>query len=932
MKHILILGHGAREEAIRRKFDEDPSVTTYVSRSTNFAEIAAICTRCNIDIAFPSTESYLCDGIADYLTEFCPSLKVFGPTRSQARIEGSKLFSKKLMNDVGLPTPAFEYFAKPGDFDVNDLNSNSYDRMVMKYSGLAQGKGVFLPENGDEDGVRDIAHRLLRNGGSGMIIEERLTGREVSVLAFCNGDEAYLMPPAQDYKRMYDGDQGPNTGGMGALCPSNMSASEMEDIKGYMDAVVKKLKYKGVLYAGLMMVDMPAIGGNISRPYFLEFNCRFGDPEAQVILNLLNSPLLEVISACVDGDKVTAEWKDDTVAVAVVMAHEDYPKRKLDRAVEVKIQRDLMDPSVRVYESNITHSGRKMYTSGGRVLSVVSTSCSLRGAIDNIYDNIEHISYEGAYFRRDIGCNSGENVRYKDKLPRVGIMASGNGTCLEKLMKYETDCIKIIVADKPDAGIISKAQRYNIPFLYLPSPQDQRHFDRSGRTREEYDQKIVNVFRQFDIDVVILAGYMKIVSSELFGDIKTVNIHPSLLPAYGGMTGTEVHRSVIENKDAVSGCTLHEVTERVDGGRVLIQSEYELKPGETTASLKENVQELEKDVILQFVRDHSPSKTEYPVDIEEGNSFVEELKKTNPVVGGYYAGYDIGGLQLAATADGVGTKLNLALEYGGLGDIGIDLVAMNVNDLIAGGAKPLFFLDYMAVDSMDKKMCSQVIRGINKGCKMSGCELIGGETAEMKDIYMKGKMDLAGFAVGRSVHEFGGPGHQVMTDKCILYGLPSSGIHSNGYTLVNKLMKKFLRHFPKGGYRPPGLNHNIYAGCSDTQFPCISDILKPTRIYTELLDMYKIYPSNILGVAHITGGGYKDNIKRILPDHLTFELEEWKFPSIFQWIQKESNLSTSEMLDVFNCGYGMVIVSNAELPLERIGRLVERNKVPLPQL
>jgi phosphoribosylamine--glycine ligase/phosphoribosylaminoimidazole synthetase len=867
----------------------------------------------------------LCNGIVDYLMEECPSLKVFGPTKEQARIEGSKRFSKKLMDERGIPTPAFEYFAEPSEFDVNDLDVKSYDKMVIKYSGLAQGKGVFLPNNGDEEGVKNTICRLFENGDDGIIIEERLTGREVSVLAFCNGEEACLMPPAQDYKRIHDGDTGPNTGGMGALCPSNVSADSMEEIKGYMDAIVKKMKYKGVLYAGIMMVDMPAIGGDIARPYFLEFNCRFGDPEAQVILNLLDSPLLGIITACMSSEKVLANWKDETVAVAVVMAHEDYPIKKLDVATEVKIKRNEMDPCIKIYESNVTHTDKKRYTTGGRVLSVVCTSSSLRGAIDNIYDNIGCISYDGVYFRRDIGCNSGENVRYKENLPKVGIMASGNGTCLEKLMKHEADCIKIIVVDKPDAGVIDKAQNYKIPFLYLPSPHSSGQYDRSGRTREEYDQKIVNIFRQFDIDLVILAGYMRIVSSELFEDIETVNIHPSLLPAYEGMTGTEIHESVIRNGDTISGCTLHRVVSRVDGGKTLVQKRYQLKSDETPASLKENVQALEKDVVIQFVREYSTGKIEYSVDIEEGNEFVEELKKTNPAVGGYYAGYDVGGIQLAATADGVGTKLNIALEYGGLGDIGIDLVAMNVNDLIAGGAKPLFFLDYMAVDSMDKKMCSRVISGINRGCKMAGCELIGGETAEMKDIYMKGKMDLAGFAIGRSVHEFGG---QAMTDECILYGIPSSGIHSNGYTLVNKLMKKFLRHFSKGSYRPPEPDQNIYVHNPDAIFPCISDILKPTRIYTELLDMYKTYPSNILGVAHITGGGYKDNLKRILPDHLTFELEEWKFPHIFEWIQRESNLSTSEMLDVFNCGYGMVIISNTELPLKQIGRLVEKSKVP----
>ena len=164
----------------------------------------------------------------------------------------------------------------------------------------------------------------------------------------------------------------------------------------------------------------------------------------------------------------------------------------------------------------------------------------------------------------------------------------------------------------------------------------------------------------------------------------------------------------------------------------------------------------------------------------------------------------------------------------------------------------------------------------------------------MQGIYLKDKLDLAGFSVGEIIYDL--PKQNLMSDKCILYGIPSSGIHSNGYTLVRKLIEK-------------------------SRSPLPNEILKPTRIYTELLKLYEKYPQNILGVAHITGGGFHDNLIRILPENLYFELDNWEFPDIFKWIQKESQLTRNEMLSIFNCGYGMVIISNCKLSLTKIGYL-----------
>ena len=309
---------------------------------------------------------------------------------------------------------------------------------------------------------------------------------------------------------------------------------------------------------------------------------------------------------------------------------------------------------------------------------------------------------------------------------------------------------------------------------------------------------------------------------------------------------------------------------------------------------------MEKKCIAEYYcyHIHLDEKIRYDVNIDEGNRFVKSLT-SKYIQGGFCSMFTFKKSTLAVSADGCGTKLDLACKYSKLDKIGIDLVAMNVNDLIAGGAKPLFFMDYIAVDRMDVDKCKKIISGVYAGCKMSQCDLVGGETAEMKGIYLKDKMDLAGFAVGEKIYDF--PRVEQMNDKCILYGIRSSGVHSNGYTLVRKLLDN--------GYVYP-----------------IEELLQPTKIYIELLDVYKEHYASILGVSHITGGGFHDNLTRILPDNLCYDLFDWEFPEVFKWIQSSSKLTRKEMLNIFNCGYGMVVIASKEIfhpDLTKIGVLLE---------
>ena len=389
----------------------------------------------------------------------------------------------------------------------------------------------------------------------------------------------------------------------------------------------------------------------------------------------------------------------------------------------------------------------------------------------------------------------------------------------------------------------------------------------------------------FDIDLILLVGYMKILTKKFIEEYKgkIINVHPSLLPFHEGLMDMEVHNRVAQNREEISGCTFHYATEEVDRGEILLQKSYLLKEEETPETLKKEIQKLESDGLIEAINIFRERKIDYAfsgVSIDKGNEVVKAIKsidsQLNKDIGGFGNIYDYNGIKFASSTDGIGSKLDLAIKEQNYETIGIDLVAMVVNDLYCCGAKPLFFLDYLAIDKVDEKKCEKIIRGINKGCQIAGCKLVGGETAEMSSLYFKDKFDVGGFGVGVVENEF----PRKISSGDLIYGIKSSGIHSNGYSLVRKLLKY-----------------------SDYD---MEKILTPTRIYSEIPEIIESYGEKLLGICHITGGGIIENLPRILSDDLTFELNDYEFPDIFKWIQNESHLSKDEMLRVFNCGYGMV--------------------------
>ena len=290
------------------------------------------------------------------------------------------------------------------------------------------------------------------------------------------------------------------------------------------------------------------------------------------------------------------------------------------------------------------------------------------------------------------------------------------------------------------------------------------------------------------------------------------------------------------------------------------------------------------------------------VHIQNGNDLVNVIKDItgNNSIGGFANIYEHNGMKLVASTDGVGTKLLLCKETKQYKTIGIDLVAMCVNDILCCGGKPLFFLDYYAVEKLNLDIAKDIIEGIQKGCSLSNCLLIGGETAELPSIYRntssnQNNFDLAGFCVGfidRDVY----PRNIKAGD--LICGLSSNGVHSNGFSLIHRLLKE-----------------NEYD---------LDELMKPTKIYLDDIQRLKDkYLEKVKGFAHITGGGLIDNIPRILDDDLTMNINQgWKIPDVFKWIYECSDMTKEEMLKTYNCGIGMIVILDKSCPIPENSELL----------
>ncbi|KAN0019304.1 hypothetical protein ACTFIU_002510 [Dictyostelium citrinum] len=772
--NILVIGSGSREHAITWKLLESKQVDKVIlvpgnaSSSTmervitvacskiDAESISTICKEHNVEYVFVGPEVPLVDGIVDGLRR--KGISCFGPTKKAAELEGSKVFCKDFMARNNIPTARYQTFT-----DYNKakqyIESLNY-KIVLKASGCAAGKGVLIPNNKEEEleGLKRIMiDKEFGSAGDEIVIEEFLDGEECSLMCFSDGYSLVVMPPAQDHKRIFDGDKGANTGGMGAYAPAPfiVEGDRTKSKSGFgtiIDRCVETIlkptvngmrkegkPFVGVLFAGLMVSKDNVVN-------VLEFNCRMGDPETQVVLPLLETDLFEIVLACIEGrlDGLDVKWSNK-FAVTVVAASKGYPDSypkglKINGLLENKNTADNI-----IFQAGTNVVGNDIVTSGGRVLSCTSVSDTLEDAIKKSYKLIETISFEGMQYRKDIAQKALDH--------------------LERKRQQET-C--------------------------------------KNKQSVSYSESGVDIER---------------------GDAVVDNIGP------------------LAKATTRSGCVSD-----LGGFGALFDTK--------AAGFKDPI--------------------------------------------------------LVSGTDGVGTKLKIAQELGIHDSIGIDLVAMCVNDVVVQGAEPLYFLDYFATGRIHVNVATQVISGIARGCKESGCALIGGETAEMPGMYKDGEYDLAGFSVGAVERDQMLPAN--IQEGNVLLGLASSGVHSNGYSLVRYLIET------KSG----GLTYNSVAPFDSTK--TLGEVLlTPTKLYV-LSCLAAIKSGGVNGLAHITGGGITENLPRVIPDGLDCEIElgSWEILPIFKYLVELGNMETEELLRTFNSGIGMILIVSPD-KVDSITKSLESN-------
>lgn len=739
---IAIIGSGGREHALAWKMLQSNRVTKlfinatnaslsvlqkcYPKKSISFIDIsdsnvdgiARYAKDHHIDLVLIGSEQPLALGLSDMLIKF--GIMSFGPSQAAARIESSKAFAKDFMQRHGIRTAAYSVF---DDCELAQKHLSEIDyQVVIKVSGLAGGKGVFIPDNLSD--ARDIIHKL---SGQEIIIEERLSGEEVSLLAFSDGKNISALPLARDHKRLLDGNLGPNTGGMGAYAPvklpAELSLNSLIDqtLKPAIDGLRQEgSPFVGVLYAGLMLTD--------SGVRVLEYNARFGDPETQVLMPLLKTDLLDILEACINGTlkNLAISWHDLS-SVALVLASENYPYQPSPEQALGGIDQLANTKNLAVFHAGTkTLDSEQLVSSGGRILSVSAWGESLSQARESAYQAISQINCKSSFYRHDIASVANNNSY---ALAGVNIAAGNQAVALMK-----------------------KAVRSS----YGPE---------------------------------VLAG----------------------IGAFGGMYHAKAIKGMID-----------------------------------------------------------------------------------PV--------------LVASTDGIGTKISLALSYKRSKTLGFDIVNHSVNDILVQGARPLFFLDYIAAAQLDPDFIAELVSQMADACKQVGCALLGGETAEMPGVYHPGGIDIAGTMVGVVERSRALPKAN-LKDQDILLGLASSGPHTNGYSLIRHIFKDIK------------LDDDI-----------ADALLKPHRCYLPILKATLDHEQQpIKALVHITGGGFFENIPRLLPENLRAELTAWPIPPLFLELQKRGHISWPEMYRVFNMGIGMVLIISPD-HRELVKNLINEPLIAVGQL
>lgn len=411
---ILVLGSGGREHAITWKLQQSHLVEKVYTMPGNggtenniihdlndFEGIEKICVEKEIDLIFVGPEAPLANGIVDYFRK--TDIKIFGPDKKASQLEGSKIFAKKFMEKYGVATADFKVFGHKSDngHDLDSIIRHCNGNCVIKFDGLAAGKGVYVCDC-DIDARNAISELRVKYGEHvAYLIENKLIGKEISILAFTDGKQYKLVIPSQDHKQLLDGDRGPNTGGMGAYCPVTFFDQRLKDdiVQHIIDPTMKGIQsegfdYKGVIYFGIMITE--------DGPKLLEYNVRLGDPETEVIMPAMSTDLTGLVLSCLNGtlDSFDLYFKTDYF-VDVVLVSGGYPQ-SYSKGFEIE-GLEKLDHDTLVFHAGTKWNKGDLVTSGGRVLNIICKATTLKDAVKKVYKEAEKIYFPEIFYRSDIG-------------------------------------------------------------------------------------------------------------------------------------------------------------------------------------------------------------------------------------------------------------------------------------------------------------------------------------------------------------------------------------------------------------------------------------------------------------------------------------------------------------------------------------------------
>ncbi|KAG8269363.1 hypothetical protein J6590_004657 [Homalodisca vitripennis] len=985
--NVLVIGGGGREHAICWKLAMSPKVKKVyaapgnvgigeMSKAENvdlnlkdFKAVAEWCIREDVSLVVVGPEDPLANGIADTLV--AAGIKCFGPSKLAARIEAYKDWAKEFMKRHDIPTARWETFTDfskakefiysvqlpaytvnvgcPGKgtvdgnaqeacglfhFHLRDNPQLSYDMLVVKATGLAAGKGVVVAESRDEV-CAAIEEALVNNkfgtAGNTVIVEERLEGHEVSVLGFCDGRTVKAMVPAQDHKRALNGDLGPNTGGMGAYAPCLLlSPRALKSVEeNILQRAVKGLSeegcpFVGVLYAGLMMTR--------TGPKVLEFNCRFGDPETEVLLPLLESDLYEIMLACCEGrlEEQNIEWEKNMSVVAVIMASKGYPESSSKGDV-IEGVKDVMESSgTQVFHCGTGMVDGKLVTAGGRVLAVVSKSESLSMTATLATAACQRIHFPGAQFRTDIAHKG--IPRWILKRGKLTYKASGVDIAAGDAL---VSTIKPAVAATSRAGVMGQLGGFAAAFDLKEAGYEDPILV-SGTDGVGTKLKITQECGQYSSlgqDLVAMCVNDVLCQGAA---LSTYSLMPLLIAQECGQYSSL-------GQDLVAMC----VNDVLCQGAAL--STYSLMPllvilTDRPGMWTDLVAMCVNDVLCQgaalstyslilLVTYRSPRNVDstplwvriwwlcvsmmccvkIAQECGQYSSLGQDLVAmcVNDVLcqGAALSTYYLILLVTYRLPRNVDSTplwvriwwlcvsmmccVKIAQECGQYSSLGQDLVAMCVNDVLCQGAAPLFFLDYFACGHLAVNVAGEFINGVAEACNLAGCALVGGETAEMPGLYKDGDFDVAGFVVGAVERKHLLPRVSEISAGDVVIGVPSSGLHSNGFSLVRRVMDLH------------GLSYDSPSPFSNKTLG--EELLTPTKIYVK--DVMP-FIDKVKAIAHITGGGLVENIPRVLPSDVSVRLDasHWPLPPVFGWLAVAGGVGKKELLRIFNCGIGLVLI------------------------